>query len=69
MASDFETIPLLSEELVVLVDHEHELVERESVSLRDLKDESFILLTEDYALHDVVQQACMEDGLSTNRCL
>ena len=58
----FETIPLLSEELVVLVDSEHELVERESVLLSDLKDESFILLTEDYALHDVVQQACMQSG-------
>ncbi|MCQ6278595.1 LysR family transcriptional regulator [Bacillus sp. EB600] len=62
VASDFESIPLLSEELVVLVDSEHELVERESVRLSDLKDESFILLTEDYALHDVVQQACMQSG-------
>jgi DNA-binding transcriptional LysR family regulator len=62
VASDFETIPLLSEEIVVLVDSEHKLVERESVRLSDLKDESFILLTEDYALHDVVQQACMEVG-------
>ena len=62
VASDFETIPLLSEELVVLVDSEHELVERESVRLSDLKDESFILLTEDYALHDLVQQACMQSG-------
>src|SRR4051812_1180153 len=58
----FETIPLLSEELVVLVDSEHWLVKRESVRLSDLKNESFILLTEDYALHDVVQQACMEVG-------
>src|SRR4051794_40836010 len=62
VASNFETIPLLSEELVVLVDSEHELVERESVHLSDLKDESFILLTEDYALHDVVQQACRQVG-------
>ena len=62
VASDFETIPLLSEELVVLVDSEHWLVKRESVRLSDLKNESFILLTEDYALHDVVQQACMQSG-------
>jgi DNA-binding transcriptional LysR family regulator len=58
----FETIPLLSEELVVLVDSEHWLVKRESVRLSDLKNESFILLTEDYALHDVVTQACMQSG-------
>jgi DNA-binding transcriptional LysR family regulator len=58
----FETIPLLSEELVVLVDSEHWLVKRESVRLSDLKNESYILLTEDYALHDVVTQACMQSG-------
>jgi DNA-binding transcriptional LysR family regulator len=58
----FETIPLLSEELVVLVDSGHWLVKRESVRLSDLKNESFILLTEDYALHDVVTQACMQSG-------
>jgi DNA-binding transcriptional LysR family regulator len=58
----FETIPLLSEELVVLVDREHWLVEKESIRLSDLHNESFILLTEDYVLHDVVTQACMQSG-------
>jgi DNA-binding transcriptional LysR family regulator len=62
----FETIPLLSEELVVLVDLEHWLAEKESVRLTDLKKESFILLTEDYALHDVVEQACMQSGFEPN---
>ncbi len=62
VSSDFETIPLLSEELVVLSDSEHWLTARESVCLSDLKNESFILLTEDYALHDVVEQACMQAG-------
>lgn len=60
--SEFETIPLFSEELVVLTDSEHWLTKRESVRLSDLKNESFILLTEDYALHDVVEQACMQSG-------
>lgn len=58
----YETIPLLSEELVVLVDNEHWLVNNESVCLSDLKKESFILLTEDFALHDVVEQACLQSG-------
>jgi DNA-binding transcriptional LysR family regulator len=58
----FENIPLFSEELVVLVVREHWLVERESVRLSDLKNESFILLTEDFVLHDVVTQACMQSG-------
>ncbi|KAA9012231.1 LysR family transcriptional regulator [Niallia endozanthoxylica] len=58
----FESIPLLSEELVVIVDSEHRLAGKESLCLSELKDESFILLTEDYVLHDVVEQACRESG-------
>lgn len=62
----FETIPLLSEELVVIVDSEHWLVERKSIRLSDLKNESFILFTEDYVLHDLVIQACMQAGFEPN---
>lgn len=62
LSADCETIPLLSEELVVLVDREHALSTRESVRLSELREESFILLTEDFALHDVVQQACNQSG-------
>lgn len=58
----FEIIPLLTEELVVIVDNEHWLVEKESVHLSELKHESFILLTEDYVLHDVVKRACVQSG-------
>lgn len=58
----FETVPLLSEELVIIVDSEHWLVGRESVRLSDLKNESFILFTEDYILHDVVRRACLQSG-------
>ena len=58
----FGNIPLFSEELVVLVDREHWLAERESVRLSDLKNESFILLTEEFVLHDVVTQACKLSG-------
>ena len=62
----FEIIPLLSEELVVIVDNEHWLVEKESVHLAELKHESFILLTEDYVLHDVVKRACVQSGFEPN---
>lgn len=58
----FEIIPLFSEELVVLVDREHWLAESESICLSDLKNESFILLTEEFVLHDVVTQACKLSG-------
>jgi DNA-binding transcriptional LysR family regulator len=58
----FDMIHLLTEKLVVIVDNEHLLADKDSVCLSDLKNESFILLTEDYILHDVVKQACLQSG-------
>jgi DNA-binding transcriptional LysR family regulator len=58
----FAAVPLLAEDLVAIVHREHWLSDRESVSLAELKDESFILFTEEYALHDVVRQACRRSG-------
>ncbi|UFJ62758.1 LysR family transcriptional regulator [Brevibacillus sedimenti] len=58
----FVAVPLAAEDLVAIVHREHWLSARESVSLAELKDESFILFTEEYALHDVVRQACRRSG-------
>lgn len=58
----FAAVPLSAEDLVAIVHREHWLSGRESVSLAELKDESFILFTEEYALHDVVRQACRRSG-------
>jgi len=58
----FGVVPLLAEELVAIVDSEHWLAGSESVTLAELKNESFILFTEEYVLHDVVWQACLQSG-------
>lgn len=58
----FEAIPLRAEELVAIVYPGHALFGRESVNLTDLRDESFVLFTEEYAMHDVVRQACLQAG-------
>lgn len=58
----FGTIPLSKEELIVIVDKEHWLAGKESVLLSELKDEPFILFTEEYVLHDVVMKACLQAG-------
>ncbi|ASK63775.1 LysR family transcriptional regulator [Virgibacillus phasianinus] len=58
----FETVSLLSEELVLIVDSDHWLADMGSVRLSDLKNESFILFTEDYLLHDMVRRACLQSG-------
>lgn len=64
VSSKFETVPLLSEELVVIVDSKHQLVGNESIHLAQLKNESFILFTEDFILHDRVKHACIQAGFN-----
>lgn len=58
----FNVVPLQAEDLVAIVHREHWLAERASVSLAELRDEAFILFTEEYAIHDVVKQACVRSG-------
>jgi DNA-binding transcriptional LysR family regulator len=58
----FAAVPLMEEDLVVIVDGEHWLASRESVDLSELKQESFILFTEEYAIHNVVRHACLQSG-------
>ncbi|KQL44978.1 LysR family transcriptional regulator [Brevibacillus choshinensis] len=58
----FDAVPLQAEDLVAIAHREHWLAERSSVSLAELRDEAFILFTEEYAIHDVVKQACVRSG-------
>lgn len=58
----YETVSLLAEELVVIVSRQHWLAGRTSVRLAELKNEPFILFTKEFALHDVVWQACLQAG-------
>jgi DNA-binding transcriptional LysR family regulator len=60
--SKFAAVPLLAEDLVAIVHEGHWLAGQESVSLAELRNEAFILFTEEYAIHDVVRQACMRSG-------
>ncbi|MGY0694122.1 LysR family transcriptional regulator [Virgibacillus sp. FSP13] len=62
----FGIIPISSDELVVIVDREHWLSERKSACLSELKHESFIFFTKDYALHDVAMEACLQSGFEPN---
>ncbi|MFD2369091.1 LysR family transcriptional regulator [Brevibacillus sp. GCM10020057] len=58
----FAAVPLQAEDLVAIVHREHWLADRQSVNLAELRDEAFILFTEEYAIHDVVKQACLRSG-------
>lgn len=58
----FAVVPLQAEDLVAIVHREHWIAGRESVNLAELREEAFILFTEEYAIHDVVKQACLHSG-------
>lgn len=58
----FEVHPFASSELKLIVYPEHRLANSNQVSLFELKDEPIILLREEFALHDLIFKACIQDG-------
>lgn len=59
---DFEVYPIVKEDMVVLVNENHILAKRDSVALKDLKNEEFIFYNEDFALFELVRQHCISEG-------
>ncbi|MGH2363218.1 MAG: LysR family transcriptional regulator [Chloroflexota bacterium] len=53
---------LVVDELVLLVPGDHSLARRESVALRELADERFVLFKSGYGLRRIVLDACREAG-------
>lgn len=52
--------------MVLVVNKRHPLAQKASVSFIDLKNESFVLLTEQYTLGKLPVQACIDAGFSPN---
>ena len=60
----FNIFPFIQDEFVLYLYEDHPLAHKKSVSLNELKDEKFILFSEDFTLHDYVIQACEENGFT-----
>jgi len=58
----YEIVPFIEEKLMVILPLGHRLAKQSVVSLRQLADESFILLKEDFALHERVIALCVSLG-------
>lgn len=58
----FEVVPLVERELVLVVNHSHPLAKKKQVNFQDLRDESFILYSKGYSLHDRVREMCIQNG-------
>ncbi|MFS0784588.1 LysR family transcriptional regulator [Bacillus sp. 1P06AnD] len=58
----FNTYPFIQDEFVLYIHENHHLAQQEIVPLKQLKDERFILFSEDFTLHDYVIHACEKSG-------
>ncbi|MFC7064152.1 LysR family transcriptional regulator [Halobacillus seohaensis] len=62
----FDIVPFIYEELMLFTHSSHPFAHRETVEVKDLEDESFILFSEDFALHDRIIQECRRAGFRPN---
>lgn len=62
----FDVHPILNEDLKLLVHANHPIADNDIVQLKDLKDEEFILFSEEFALHDVMWRQCINQGFEPN---
>jgi len=58
----FNWFPFVEEKLMLLVPVSHSLANREEVKLSELAQDFFILLNEDFVLHDRIISACGQAG-------
>ena len=61
---EFDIVSFISEQLMLFVHAAHPLAENEKVEMKDLEEESFILFSEGYALHDRIIQECANAGFN-----
>ncbi|WP_338469508.1 LysR family transcriptional regulator [Niallia sp. XMNu-256] len=54
--------PIVSEKMKLILHVDHKLSENKVVKLNELKDEEFIFISEDFALHDIIWNHCIQAG-------
>ncbi|MBO5486490.1 MAG: LysR family transcriptional regulator [Eubacterium sp.] len=53
-------------EIILLVSDKHPLANRRFVSVRELENENFLMMSSDYMFHHIAVSACKERGLNPN---
>lgn len=59
-----ESLELASEELFLVVPHEHRLAKRKAVKLAELRDDTFVCLREGYGLRTLTDHFCAQAGFT-----
>lgn len=62
----FQMKPFIEDEFVLFIHENHPLANENEISISQLKDEKFILFSEEFTLHDLVIQACRDMGFIPN---
>ncbi|WP_459130142.1 LysR family transcriptional regulator [Guggenheimella bovis] len=63
---EVELLEIFRSKHVLAVSKDHPLASKKSVSIKDLKDESFLLLSEDFTIHDHILRLCKKAGFDPN---
>ncbi|MBK5461978.1 LysR family transcriptional regulator [Peribacillus sp. TH27] len=63
---EFDSIPFMKGDLRLVVHQNHRFANQETVSLEDLREESFIIFREGYQVHELIMQACKLNGFEPN---
>ena len=66
IARDVQVIPLTHDEGVAVVNINKAYAAVDAISIRDIKDENFVLMNEQYLLYDDIMQLCMQAGFTPN---
>jgi len=61
-SDDFLTIPMIYSNSKLIVHKSHELVSKKTVRLEELKEEQFVILSEEYMLYNQIIYACKTKG-------
>ena len=64
IARDLQVIPLTHDEGVLVVNKNKAYAAMDTISIRDMKDENFVLTNEQYLLYDDLMQLCMQEGFT-----
>lgn len=64
MKAELETVSFLEDPLMLIVNSSHPLANRSIVDISELRDESFVLYRDDFALHDHILDKCKELGFT-----
>lgn len=59
---DFKYIPICETGLVLLINKKNPLNEKRNINIKDLKNQNFIMLTEDYKLREITNDFCIQAG-------